>query len=112
MPFGITASARARSSASALLVLLMSSARSMIAHVAADLAPKHPVGPAGVEQDDGQQDERADQQKRLGALRRLRLPKRDRGRNDQRPKADADAQVRDQEEADGAQERLGLRRPP
>src|SRR5882672_7419635 len=65
--------------------------RSMIADVGTHLAAKHPIRPRCVDQNHRQQEERADQQEGLGALRCGGLIEREMPRHDHRPQADGDA---------------------
>ena len=72
----------------------------MIADVGAHLAAEHPVGPAGVDQDDRQQEQRADQQEGLRAAATTAASHSVIVvRHDHRPQADREAEIGHREQA-------------
>jgi len=77
----------------------------MVAGVAADLASKHPIGPSRVEQDNRKKDQRSDEQKALGALRRSGLPQCEAMGDDHGPQTDRNADTRKKKQQDGGQKR-------
>src|SRR5579862_388885 len=76
---------------------------SVITKFTAHFAAEDPIRPGGVHQDDRQEKQRADQEKRLRAWRRGRLPQRVMIGHDHRPQADANAEERHHKQRDGAE---------
>src|SRR4051794_791113 len=79
--------------------------RSVIADIRPDFAAKYPIGPARVHQDHRQEDECADQQKRLRSIRGRSFPQSKVVGHDHRIKTDRNTDIRQHEEPDGADER-------
>src|SRR3954462_2122426 len=77
--------------------------RLMIAMLA-DLAAEHPIGPAGISEDDRHQHSGAGEHEALARIRRGRLPDRDPAWNDVGPDRDGEARHGEQEQQEADQE--------